>query len=124
MIFVDKSKVSIPGVLIGKSSRGYKEKTRAIAHYSKPNQNKVFKFKVYSDRSVKERLIELFNDKCAYCESKVSHIYSGDIEHFRPKGKISEALIQKPGYYWLATEWDNLLFSCRNCNVSIRATTP
>ncbi len=120
MIFVDRSKVSIPSILDGVNSRGYKETNKAITHYTGSNRKKVFKFSVYSDRSVKDALIELFDDKCAYCESKVSHVYSGDVEHFRPKGKIAEAPIQKPGYYWLAADWDNLLFSCRNCNQKLK----
>jgi len=120
MIFVDRSNVTIPKVLDGPESRGTKETVRAIAHYSKPNQNIIFKFKVYSDRTVKEALIELFNDKCAYCESKVSHVYSGDVEHFRPKGEIDGLQNPKPGYYWLGADWDNLLFSCRNCNQKLK----
>ncbi|OIQ22182.1 MAG: hypothetical protein BM557_02060 [Flavobacterium sp. MedPE-SWcel] len=116
MIYVDRSKAAIPKVIKGINSRGDKERKKAIAHYTGKNRNQIFKFSVYRDRSIKEALIELFLDKCAYCESKVSHVYSGDIEHFRPKGKIAEATNPKPGYYWLASDWDNLLFSCRNCN--------
>ncbi|AUX44887.1 uncharacterized protein SOCE26_063570 [Sorangium cellulosum] len=26
------------------------------------------------------------------------------------------APVERPGYYWLAYEWDNLLFSCGICN--------
>ncbi len=120
MIFIDRLKVSIPTTLDGDESRGGKETIKAISHFTGSNKNDTFKFSAYSDSKVKQKLIELFNDKCAYCESRVSHVYSGDIEHFRPKGKIAEASIQKPGYYWLAADWDNLLFSCRNCNQHLR----
>ena len=71
---------------------------------------------VYSDRSVRRVLLEMFHGKCAYCESKITNIYNGDIEHFRPKGKVHEAIPVQPGYYWLAADWDNLLFSCPFCN--------
>jgi hypothetical protein len=50
-------------------------------------------------------------------------VYSGDIEHFRPKGEIEGAMPDsKPGYYWLAADWDNLLLSCRNCNQKLTHT--
>ena len=64
-------------------------------------------FKVYGDKEVRKALKAMFHGKCAYCESRITTIYSGDIEHFRPKGG---------GYYWLAADWDNLLFACPFCN--------
>jgi hypothetical protein len=76
-------------------------------------------YSVYSDKSIRVKLAEMFYGKCAYCESRIVTIYSGDIEHFRPKGgfhnSTSEPLI-KPGYYWLASDWNNLLFACPFCN--------
>ena len=116
MIFVDRSKIPAPDILTDPNKSGPKETLRAIAHYTGPNANTPFNFKVYSSHEVKEALNELFKGKCAYCESTVLHIYPGDVEHFRPKGEITEAPQPRPGYYWLAADWDNLLFSCRNCN--------
>ncbi len=53
----------------------------------------------------------------------------GDMEHFRPKGKVTDLSDQSiriqdddghekehPGYYWLAYDWENLLPSCQLCN--------
>jgi len=72
---------------------------------------------VYADRQVRKQLIKMFNGKCAYCESRITSIYNGDIEHFRPKGGYGNVNpITKPGYYWLASDWDNLLFACPFCN--------
>ena len=97
------------------------ETDRAIYFYSIPtNSENSFDFKAYANPAVKEALIQLFKGKCAYCESKFLHVYSGDVEHFRPKGKIEEAEPQKPGYYWLAADWDNLYLSCRNCNQTLK----
>ncbi|MFC3160233.1 TIGR02646 family protein [Chryseobacterium arachidis] len=73
-------------------------------------------YSVYKDKCVRKTLLEMFQGKCAYCESKIITIYNGDIEHFRPKGEIQEAKPSKPGYYWLAAEWENLLFACPFCN--------
>lgn len=69
-----------------------------------------------------------FHGKCAYCESLIATDQPGDIEHFRPKSKVTDAdnkpiLVgtptgrkPHPGYYWLAYDWKNLLLSCRDCN--------
>lgn len=73
-------------------------------------------YTVYADKKVRKLLVKMFHGKCAYCESKITAIYNGDIEHFRPKGEIHEATPKKPGYFWLAAEWDNLLFACPFCN--------
>ena len=69
-----------------------------------------------------------FRGKCAYCEQKIVGDQHGDIEHYRPKGKVTdeddkEIIISEkgkkkphPGYYWLAYDWRNLLPSCGLCN--------
>ena len=95
------------------------ERQRAIDHVADPDSHPKPDFSVYSEDPVKLALIQLFEGKCAYCESKVSVVAARDIEHYRPKGRIDpgsgEEAIQ-PGYYWLAAEWDNLLLSCPACN--------
>ena len=74
-------------------------------------------FTVYADKEVRKQLKKMSHGKCAYCESKITSIYNGDIEHFRPKGGYGETNpITKPGYYWLASDWNNLLFACPFCN--------
>jgi hypothetical protein len=73
-------------------------------------------FSVYTDSEVRSVLVKMFKGKCAYCESKITAICSGDIEHFRPKGGYGTRPLTKPGYYWLASDWDNLLFACPFCN--------
>ena len=74
---------------------------------------------VYAHASVKQELITMQHQKCAFCEAKPLHVSSGDVEHFRPKGGVRQAdddPLQQPGYYWLAYEWQNLLFACERCN--------
>lgn len=70
---------------------------------------------LYKDPSVKAALEELFRDKCAYCETAGFAGFSWDVEHFRPKGRVAEA-VGHPGYYWLAYTWENLYPSCVLCN--------
>lgn len=120
MIKIDRTKVKAPAILTDPQKRGPKETKRAISNFSSGSPSK-FNFTVYSDSTVKDALIDLFNSKCAYCESTFLHVYSGDVEHFRPKGEITEAQPNtQPGYYWLAADWDNLLLSCRNCNQKLK----
>lgn len=62
----------------------------------------------YRHRDIKAALVAMFHGKCAYCESRITHIDYGHIEHFRPKSK--------PQFRQLTFEWDNLLLSCAVCN--------
>lgn len=81
--------------------------------------------RLYGHRSVKDLLLEAQSGKCCYCERKILASDFGDVEHFRPKAGIrspkSAALI-RPGYYWLAYEWSNLLVSCGVCNTAFKGT--
>lgn len=56
----------------------------------------------------KKALEEAAHGKCMYCESKVSHVYFGDIEHIRPKSADK--------YPELEFEWSNLGYCCARCN--------
>jgi hypothetical protein len=95
------------------------------------DNGKPLKFKERIWKKLKPFLDNLFKKKCAYCEG----IYEGgtwmDVEHYRPKAKvtldgnpqnivkITDAKgeeIEHPGYYWLAYDWRNLLLSCKKCN--------
>jgi len=92
---------------------------RAPQAYKDGERTFVFKSPIYSHPAVKNRLCESQHGKCAFCESKVKPVSHGDVEHFRPKAGYQQQAtdeLGKPGYYWLAYEWTNLLFSCQMCN--------
>lgn len=78
-----------------------------------------------------------FHGKCVYCETPIHDLFPGDVEHYRPKGKVTDLSysvvycqdddgtypvdienkkIEHPGYYWLAYSWQNLMPSCTFCN--------
>jgi uncharacterized protein (TIGR02646 family) len=61
---------------------------------------------LYGAKEVKNKLMQIFQNKCAFCECDTSAGAAYDIEHFRPKFI----------YYWLCYEWTNLLLSCQVCN--------
>jgi uncharacterized protein (TIGR02646 family) len=86
---------------------------RAIATTRRPTQDDIGNhYKVAHDA-----LWRAQHRKCCYCEHR-EQSKRNDVEHFRPKARAS----RKPGsrdphgYWWLAWTWENLLFSCRNCN--------
>ena len=78
-----------------------------------------FDSKIYGHPTVKKKLLRAQHKKCAFCESKPLHVSPGDVEHFRPKRAVrldGKTRLDRPGYYWLAYEWTNLLFACEECN--------
>jgi uncharacterized protein (TIGR02646 family) len=117
MIHVNRSNVTIPDILNGNQSQGFNERKRAETFYDNPaNKGKSFNFSVYRHKAVKDKLFELFREKCAYCEYTL-HGFPFPVEHFRPKGAVvHQGKLSKPGYYWLAADWNNLLPSCVDCN--------
>lgn len=60
----------------------------------------------YGHPEIKQALDTMFNGKCAYCESKITVVTYGAIEHFFPKSV----------YVDLTFDWNNLLLSCDRCN--------
>ena len=104
----------------GKRGRvdGKTEIEKAREYYAKkPAPTKAFEFTRYKELAVCRALDELFFEKCAYCESTYRAVDSRDVEHYRPKGGVTEAP-QHRGYWWLAAVWHNLLPSCPACNQS------
>jgi uncharacterized protein (TIGR02646 family) len=76
-----------------------------------------FPFERYKDEDVHKALKQLFQGKCSYCESNYAGTQPMDVEHWRPKGEVHlDDGSVLPGYYWLASEWTNLLPSCIDCN--------
>lgn len=95
-------------------------KDAKAAIFANPKPAKEFKFGFYTRNKnfYKEDLVNMFHQRCAYCECLVTVGNRGDIEHFRPKGESvnKDGVTVKPGYYWLAADWNNLYLSCTNCN--------
>lgn len=76
---------------------------------------------IYGAAQVKIALIAMQHGKCAYCEGDFLAFSYGDTEHQRPKAFSQQAAgapIIRPGYYWLAYDWLNLVLSCERCNRS------
>ena len=89
------------------------EETKAAIAAKKGGTEYEFKAAIWG--RIKDHLASIFRGKCAYCESKLLHITPGDVEHYRPKSKVTDCP-GHPGYYWLAYDTSNLLLSCELCN--------
>ena len=62
--------------------------------------------KDYKNAENKKVLLSASNNKCMYCESYVTHISYGDVEHIRPKSRYPD----------LEFTWGNLGIVCSICN--------
>lgn len=89
---------------------------------------------IYNHEEVFSALSSLYKKKCAYCETNPQPGSKLQVEHYRPKKKVTEfteKFLKNPdkknqtrtqkvdnhkGYFWLGYEWSNLLLSCQNCN--------
>lgn len=119
MIFVDRKPGTVPPSLAYALADEKGELAKVRAAYPKPpaalKPAKSYDFKAYKADDVKRAIESLFHDKCAYCETHHGAGGPVDIEHFRPKGGVLEDDAH-PGYWWLAMAWENLLYSCLDCN--------
>jgi uncharacterized protein (TIGR02646 family) len=106
---------AIPDVL---RVKGTKRVEKYVEDYNNGLREFDFVAEIYGHSEVKRSLEKLQDYKCCFCESNVSAISHGDVEHYRPKaGWVQgDEPINKPGYFWLAYDWDNLLLSCQICN--------
>jgi uncharacterized protein (TIGR02646 family) len=106
------------------TTRGARETAKLCADYLRHRDDYrsgarpfAFDAAIYAHPTVKDALKTAQHGKCAFCESRITHVQHGDVEHFRPKkGVLRGGLLLRPGYYWLAYDWDNLLLSCQICN--------
>lgn len=69
---------------------------------------------LYKAQDVKEKLENLYFNKCAYCEQRIEQYH---VEHYRPKRAFQHNTAQQhEGYPWLSLSWDNLMLACPKCN--------
>jgi len=74
---------------------------------------------VYGHDDVRAALRAMQHSKCCYCEVGLDNYMARHVEHWRPKGAVrqdNDSPEVKPGYYWLAYQWDNLFLACTLCN--------
>lgn len=81
---------------------------------------------IYGDDTVLEALRTAQFGKCCFCEVRIETPYMDEhVEHWRPKGSVKQQHGKeefRPGYYWLAYDWDNLFLACQVCNRNHKGT--
>ena len=127
MIKVPRSPRSAPSVL--KGVLAVAERQDAAKHYARGRHEfDRFPFRAYRHPDVRERLLDLFHQKCAYCESRIGPENLFDVEHHRPKlGALNlDGKVAPDHYWWLASEWTNLfpITSLICADYCARRTTP
>lgn len=63
----------------------------ALERDEKPTKTQIGR---YNTPEIKSAIRAETLNKCAYCESKISHIDHGDIEHIIPKSKVLTWLLR------------------------------
>lgn len=119
--------VAIPPAPLSLSGdRAVAERKAAEEFYkSWDGTSKFDKFAAYKAPDVRVALAAAFGDRCAYCECDYDKSQPMAVEHYRPKGEVTiNGKRTPPGYYWLASEWTNLLPSCTDCNSPRRQDLP
>jgi uncharacterized protein (TIGR02646 family) len=105
-----------------------RERARLKEFYAQPSNEKApypGTFSAYKHEQIRATLIAAFGGKCAYCESRYDATQPTAIEHYRPKGAVMiDGKREPPGYWWLASTWENLLPSCTDCNSPRRQDFP
>ncbi|GLR72195.1 HNH endonuclease [Agaribacter marinus] len=68
---------------------------------------KIARFR-YRHKDIKSALRDEANDKCIFCESKISHTFPGETDHIIPASKDYNRIV----------EWTNLGYVCKECNMN------
>lgn len=116
------TKPAAPAVLTSKgaaATRSVKARHRASRPHRAGTTPFKFSSKLYGHHTVRDALKAAQRGKCAFCECRIDATNYGDVEHYRPKAAYRQNRgdpLTRPGYYWLAYEWDNLFLSCQLCN--------
>jgi uncharacterized protein (TIGR02646 family) len=115
----------IPEILRNEGTQKKVEYCKFYEKYKKSYDQgkKTFEFLniIYGSVTVKDVLKNAHHKKCCYCESIFDATSYGAVEHYRPKGAVilrKKSKKKYPGYYWLAYEWENLLYICERCNTN------
>ncbi len=112
MIYIDRKRVSMPYLFKEEGNPFEEEILFRLENQSKFKQARFKRDDGYI-REVFNDLVDLFQNKCAYCESVIE---DATIDHFRPSDGVSDRKGQsEEGYYYLSYSWFNLYLSCYEC---------
>ena len=120
MLHVERGRVGPPKALGDAQARHAREEVRDF--FSRPARSRrqlSFSFDpaIYAGTAVVDALVELFMNKCAFCESAVGLTAPPQVVQLRPTQAALDldGKIAADHYWWLAYEWENLYLSCPHC---------
>lgn len=122
MIFVDRNTISHPEVFSSKEiaiARGRLQEFYTRSKDSRSQEKYSRPFEPALRNKFLKALREVFNGKCAYCESVIPlEVTKSEYDHFRPKSGARgfDKEFSTDHYWWLTYEWQNLYYCCANCN--------
>jgi len=105
----------IPARLLTTNITELLEKHRRNVARDGKEKSSEFSKNVWLDDGLRETLWISQHKKCCYCEKQLELKRESDVEHYRPKSKVTP-IADHPGYWWKAYSWDNYLYSCKHCN--------
>ena len=78
---------------------------------------------LWQETAFKTWFIDLFHKKCWYTEAK-EKVSAYHVDHFRPKGQITDSEGTAEGYWWLAFKWVNYRVAGQLINVKKKDKFP
>lgn len=116
MIKIEKQKApdylnsSTVDLAVEKLEEFFASKNRSQKRYDWPFNREI-------DKELKKYLHEAFHGKCGYCEIKIELPDLGRVDRYRPNNGVRDQNeYYEDLYWWLTFEWDNLVYSCKECN--------
>ncbi|AIM37565.1 hypothetical protein KO02_13360 [Sphingobacterium sp. ML3W] len=118
MIYINRKTISHPEIFYSKEIEAAKISEKNF--YSRPyelrsQERNLTHLDQKLNNMLRKALMEVFNGRCAYCESQISN---SSCDHFSPKNGARgfENEFSNDHYWWLSYEWNNLYNCCLECN--------
>ncbi|WP_420573278.1 AAA family ATPase [Kordia sp.] len=122
MIKIDRQKLEKPKFFYSKEYEGLLQEISDFYEMHKSSRAQRSYSIAYFPDEVITVLMNLFDYKCAYCESHLLGLKSGYesyLNHFRPSNNsqgFDSKEIDADHYWWLTYEWENLYACCHACS--------
>ena len=112
MIRVPRTRVTPPPEWLERASAEQQAAEKFFTDY----RGSPFRFE--AARAALPTLMELFHEKCAFCETQIGPFSAGTVCQFRPAERATEldGTVVTPAYWWLGSAWENLYLSCEYCD--------
>lgn len=119
MRYVERASISPPRILSSSEAnkaRGRPSNWMKLDERSRRQRRFKIDNSIAQHHEVKSSLKDLFENRCAYCETELASNFS--VTHHRPISNATNlnGIADYAHYVWLAYEWENLYPACNNCN--------